>query len=85
MDQVTVASSVRFITSFTGIFFEPVIGPARPGDIVHSQAAIDLARSALGYEPVVPFYEGISRTVAWYVETAGQLTTKPDRSPAPGA
>ena len=31
MVQETVASSVRFITSFTGIFLEPVIGPTAPG------------------------------------------------------
>jgi nucleoside-diphosphate-sugar epimerase len=64
---------------------EPNIGPARPGDIVHSQASIDLARGALGYEPVVSFHEGIKRTVAWYLGTAGKPAPSPDLSPAPGA
>ena len=44
----------------------PNFGPARLGDIRDSQADITLARRALGYEVVVPFEEGVARTVAWY-------------------
>jgi len=44
----------------------PIFGPPRPGDILHSLADISLARDTLGYEVVVPFHEGIARTVAWY-------------------
>jgi UDP-glucose 4-epimerase len=44
----------------------PTFGPARAGDILHSLADITVARQALGYEVVVPFREGIARTVAWY-------------------
>jgi UDP-glucose 4-epimerase len=44
----------------------PVVGPARPGDIQHSQADISLARQALGYAVNVPLREGIARTVEWY-------------------
>jgi UDP-glucose 4-epimerase len=51
---------------------EPAFGPARPGDILHSQADISLAREALGYEVEVSFEEGIARTVAWYRERSGQ-------------
>ena len=56
---------------------EAEYGPARPGDIVHSQADITLARSALGFQPVVSFQEGIRRTVAWYANGA---VTEDDRS-----
>jgi nucleoside-diphosphate-sugar epimerase len=38
---------------------------AEPRD---SQADIGKARRLLGYEPFVPFEEGLSRTVAWYRE-----------------
>jgi UDP-N-acetylglucosamine/UDP-N-acetyl-alpha-D-glucosaminouronate 4-epimerase len=48
---------------------EPIFGPPRPGDIVHSQADISLARSALR--------EGIARTVAWYREHRGDPTQAP--------
>jgi len=57
------------IATAAGRSVAPVFGPARAGDIVHSQADIAVAREALGYGVVVPFAEGIARTVAWY---AGQ-------------
>ena len=51
----------------------PNFGPARAGDILHSQADITLAGEAFGYRLQVPFEEGIVRTVAWYAEQAGVL------------
>lgn len=45
---------------------EPRFEPARPGDVVHSQADIELARLLLGYEPVVGFKEGLKETVEWF-------------------
>ena len=45
---------------------EAIIGPKRPGDILHSQADVSLARSMLGYDVEVSFEEGIARTVEWY-------------------
>ncbi len=40
----------------------------RAGDVRHSLADIDRARSLLGYEPRISFAEGVERTVAWYRE-----------------
>jgi nucleoside-diphosphate-sugar epimerase len=51
---------------------QPSFGPARAGDILHSQADITLAIEAFGYRLRVPFEEGIVRTVAWYAEQAGE-------------
>lgn len=51
---------------------QPLFGPPRLGDIVHSQADIKLAQARLGYVVRVPFHEGIARTVAWY---ADQMST----------
>jgi UDP-glucose 4-epimerase len=45
---------------------DPIFGPPRPGDIVHSSADISVAEKELGYKPAVLFDEGIARTVAWY-------------------
>jgi nucleoside-diphosphate-sugar epimerase len=45
---------------------EPIFEEARRGDILHSQASIDLAREHLGYDPSIGFAEGIERTVSWY-------------------
>jgi UDP-N-acetylglucosamine/UDP-N-acetyl-alpha-D-glucosaminouronate 4-epimerase len=47
---------------------DPVFEPVRLGDVPHSQAAIDAASERLGYRVLVPFAEGIARTVAWYRE-----------------
>jgi UDP-glucose 4-epimerase len=40
----------------------------RPGEVRHSQADIQRAREAFGYEPVVPFAEGIRRTLEFTLE-----------------
>ena len=40
-------------------------GPTRAGDVRDSQAAIDKASRLLGYQPIVPFEEGLRRTVEW--------------------
>ena len=53
------------ITNFTG---EPKHGPARAGDVKHSLADISAAREAFDYKPLVPFAEGLRRTVEWYRE-----------------
>jgi UDP-glucose 4-epimerase len=42
---------------------QPVHGPARPGDVRHSQADISRARQDLGYEPAVSFAEGLRLTL----------------------
>jgi UDP-glucose 4-epimerase len=40
--------------------------PARTGDVRHSRADISRARRELGYEPAVPFEEGLRQTLLWY-------------------
>lgn len=47
----------------------------RAGDVPHSQAAIELARSRLGYEVIVPFAEGVRRTVTWFAGAAEAVTS----------
>jgi UDP-N-acetylglucosamine 4-epimerase len=44
----------------------PVYEPERAGDIKHSFADLGRARSILGYQPIVPFRQGLDQTVAWY-------------------
>ena len=52
-----------------GTNLEPIYGPPRVGDVRDSQASIAKARRLLGYEPSVPFEEGLRRTVAWFRES----------------
>jgi UDP-glucose 4-epimerase len=42
--------------------------PPRPGEVRHSQADIQRAREVFGYEPAVPFAEGIRRTLEFTLE-----------------
>jgi UDP-glucose 4-epimerase len=48
-----------------GTQVEPRHAPARAGDVRHSRADIGRARRELGYEPAVPFEDGLARTLAW--------------------
>jgi nucleoside-diphosphate-sugar epimerase len=52
--------------TLTGSQVEVIYGPPRAGDVKDSLADIRLARTLLGYEPSVPFEEGIRRTIDWY-------------------
>jgi UDP-N-acetylglucosamine 4-epimerase len=47
---------------------EPVFEAPRPGDIAHSQAAIDKISAALGYVPTHQVSEGMAETVAWFAQ-----------------
>jgi UDP-glucose 4-epimerase len=44
----------------------PIFEASRLGDVPHSEADITVARERLGYSVIVPFHEGIRRTVDWY-------------------
>ncbi len=43
----------------------------RPGDVRHSQADIEKAKSLLGYKPAYRFKEGIAEAMSWYVKNLG--------------
>ncbi|UUC47016.1 SDR family oxidoreductase [Flavobacterium cerinum] len=45
-----------------------VYGPNRAGDIPHSLASIDKAKTLLGYAPEYSIKEGLKKAVSWYWE-----------------
>ncbi len=45
---------------------EPILGPAREGDVRDSQADIVKARQKLKFEPQVSLEDGLRETVKWY-------------------
>jgi UDP-N-acetylglucosamine 4-epimerase len=45
---------------------QPAFESPRPGDVVHSQAAIDKISAALGYAPTHQVADGMAETVAWF-------------------
>ena len=64
--HVTLLEVYRAITDALGVNVEPVFGPARPGDIRHSNADISRAKELLGYDPDWSFERGIRTAIAWY-------------------
>jgi nucleoside-diphosphate-sugar epimerase len=50
----------------------PTYGPERAGDVKHSLASIERARTQLGYNPMEDFRLGLEKTVAWYLQQASQ-------------
>jgi nucleoside-diphosphate-sugar epimerase len=59
---------IRMINDILGKDVEPEFLGLRSGDVMHSLADISKAREILGYETVVPFKEGLARTIEWYRE-----------------
>jgi UDP-N-acetylglucosamine 4-epimerase len=83
-DQTTLNQlfrSIHELLTREGIALEgvkPVHREFRAGDVRHSLADIDKARSLLGYAPTCRAHEGLERAIAWYVARLA-----PERSAAP--
>jgi len=67
-DRFSLNELYALIQRHAGSDLPAVHGPARAGDVPHSQADISLAREVIGYEPQIDFATGLARTVAWYRE-----------------
>ena len=46
---------------------EPIYGEFRKGDVHHSKASIEKARTLLGYEPHYDLIKGLGESIKWYV------------------
>jgi UDP-glucose 4-epimerase len=73
-DRFTLNELVGQLRELTGCEVQAEHGPARPGDVPHSQADIAAARSGFGYDVEVSFREGLARTVDHYRELASVPT-----------
>ncbi len=67
-DRITLNRLAEVLRRQIGAEVLPVNGPARPGEVRHSIADIELARADLGYEPEVALEEGLRRTVKHALE-----------------
>jgi UDP-glucose 4-epimerase len=63
--QITINSLVELMRDASGLDTPVEHAPPRPGDVRHSLAAIDAARTALGYEPQVALEEGLAEYMEW--------------------
>jgi nucleoside-diphosphate-sugar epimerase len=65
-NKLTLNELLARLQQVIGTDLKPHYEPARGGEPRDSQADISRARHLLGYQPFVPFEEGLARTVAWY-------------------
>ena len=69
--SISLLDLLRTMGEALGTTVEPVFGPPRAGDVMHSRADITKAKAAIGYEPINAFEDGIAETLAWAKDTAG--------------
>jgi UDP-glucose 4-epimerase len=72
---------VMILNSLLGTDVAPTHGPARPGDVKHSQADIARAKADLGYRPTTDMYTGLSRTLEWWQRRAEPAAKAAPRRP----
>jgi len=69
MERVRVIDAVKMVLEYTGHQAEIVFRPDMPTGPLNRVADNSLAKKLLGWEPEVPFREGLKRTVDWYFAT----------------
>lgn len=69
MERVRVLDAVKMILELTGHKAEIKLRPDMPTGPMNRVAENSLARRLLGWEPKVPFREGVRRTIDWYFST----------------
>ncbi|MGD0579239.1 MAG: SDR family oxidoreductase [Bryobacteraceae bacterium] len=68
-ERFTLNQVWRQLCAIEGVSIEPLYGPARAGDVKHSQADTTAARRELGHDPQYSFEEGLRKTLEWYRES----------------
>ncbi len=63
---ITINRLWQQVADLAGVALKPEYQDARDGDILHSVAAIDLAREDFGFSPQIRFEDGLAQTYAWY-------------------
>jgi len=66
--RITLNSMLEQINGIVGKNIAPTYAEPREGDIKHSQADIEKAKTLMGYRLQTTFEEGLRHTVAWYRE-----------------
>jgi nucleoside-diphosphate-sugar epimerase len=69
MERVRVIDCARMVCAFTGHQAEIKLRPDMPTGPLNRVADNSLAKKLLGWEPKVPFREGLKRTIDWYYST----------------
>ncbi len=69
MERVRVIDAVKMVLEHTGHKAEIRLRPDMPTGPLNRVADNSLAKKVLGWEPKVPFREGLRRTIDWYYNT----------------
>lgn len=65
-ESTTLIQLYNYIKDIAHSNLEPTFGPFRKGDIPHSLANIDKAKSLLGYDPIISVGDGLKIAFEWY-------------------
>ena len=71
-ERVSLLDILEIVYGLTERRVEPRFEPSRSGDVRDSLADISRAREVVGYDPRVPFREGLRTTFDWFRFTPGQ-------------
>jgi UDP-glucose 4-epimerase len=66
-EQISLNKLVDSINKIANKDIKPIYNERRKGDILHSFAGISKIKEELGYEPVIKFDEGLTKTFKYYV------------------
>jgi len=76
MERIRVIDAVKEVLRYTGHKAEIVFRPEMPTGPLNRVADNSLAQKLLGWEPQVPFIEGLHRTIDWYFATKNREEVK---------
>ena len=64
--RTTLNQIIAMLNELTGQKLAAQYGPERPGDVRHSHANLERAKTFLDYAPAIDVREGLRRTLEWY-------------------
>jgi nucleoside-diphosphate-sugar epimerase len=67
--RTTIQELSLLVRQVAGRGSEPILAPAREGDVPHSWADLSLSRAVLGYEPRVSLLDGLKSASSYYGDT----------------
>ena len=76
MERVRVLDAVKMVFDLTGYKAEIKLRPDMPTGPLNRVADNSRAKKLLGWEPQVPFRDGLKRTVEWYYKTKDRAHVK---------
>lgn len=69
--RVSLLEILNLIGRHLEIEVDPVFEDPRAGDVMHTLADISRTKQLIGYEPVVPFEDGLKQTLDWMKTQSG--------------